>query len=294
MPDFGIMRGFNDKLFGDKLVAGQLPTQLGVIGSQEAFEFDVDAQAFFDRVTAAGGTLSVTEKAAVNTLVVDMKAAGIWTLQKAIYPMVGASAAACAQNLKSSSFTVSFASGITYSSSGILGNGTSGYGDTGFNVNTSPTDKNSVHCSVYQINNVTEFKSTVGATTTGGGNGLGIFTRYQAGSGEFYGQAYNPSVLAIMANTNSTGFYVATRTSLVTAKQYKTIGGVTTSATNITTTTSGVNGNFYLLGNGFANTFNYSGAQINFCSIGEGLSDANQSSFYTAVQAFQTTLSRQV
>ena len=35
MPDFGIMRGFNEKLFGDKLVAGQLPTQLGLIGSQQ-------------------------------------------------------------------------------------------------------------------------------------------------------------------------------------------------------------------------------------------------------------------
>jgi hypothetical protein len=33
MPDFGVMRGFNDKLFGDKLYAGQLPTQLGLIGS---------------------------------------------------------------------------------------------------------------------------------------------------------------------------------------------------------------------------------------------------------------------
>lgn len=33
MPDFGIMRGFADKLFGDKLYAGQLPTQLGLIGS---------------------------------------------------------------------------------------------------------------------------------------------------------------------------------------------------------------------------------------------------------------------
>jgi hypothetical protein len=35
MPDFGIMRGFNDKLFGDKLYAGQLPTQLGLIGSSD-------------------------------------------------------------------------------------------------------------------------------------------------------------------------------------------------------------------------------------------------------------------
>jgi surface protein len=41
------MRGFNEKLFGDKLVAGQLPTQLGLIGSQEVidavpFEFTVN------------------------------------------------------------------------------------------------------------------------------------------------------------------------------------------------------------------------------------------------------------
>jgi len=35
MPDFGIFRGFNEKLFGDKLYAGQLPTQLGLIGSQD-------------------------------------------------------------------------------------------------------------------------------------------------------------------------------------------------------------------------------------------------------------------
>lgn len=38
MPDFGIFRGFNEKLFSDKLYAGQLPTQLGLIGS-ESFGF---------------------------------------------------------------------------------------------------------------------------------------------------------------------------------------------------------------------------------------------------------------
>jgi hypothetical protein len=55
--------------------------------------YDVDAAAFFARVTAAGGTLTLTEKTAVNTLVVQMKADGTWTSMKAIYPMVGASAA---------------------------------------------------------------------------------------------------------------------------------------------------------------------------------------------------------
>jgi surface protein len=46
MPDFGIFRGFNEKLFGDKLVAGQLPINLGLIGSQDfsgipVFQFSI-------------------------------------------------------------------------------------------------------------------------------------------------------------------------------------------------------------------------------------------------------------
>ena len=101
----------------------------GLIASQIA-SFDADAVAFFGRVTTAGGSLSATEKAAVNTLVVQMKADGTWTPMKAIYPMVGASAAACAQNLKSASFTGTFSSGWTFASTGVTGNGTSAYMDT--------------------------------------------------------------------------------------------------------------------------------------------------------------------
>ena len=47
MPDFGIFRGFNDKLFGNKLYAGQLPTQLGTIGSLN-INF-IDIHNVFDR-----------------------------------------------------------------------------------------------------------------------------------------------------------------------------------------------------------------------------------------------------
>ncbi len=49
--------------------------------------FDTDAQAFFDRVTTAGGSLSNTEKTAVNQLVLDMKSYSIWSKMKAIYPL---------------------------------------------------------------------------------------------------------------------------------------------------------------------------------------------------------------
>jgi hypothetical protein len=43
MPDFGIFRGFNEKLFGDKLVAGQLPINLGLIGSENISPLVLDA-----------------------------------------------------------------------------------------------------------------------------------------------------------------------------------------------------------------------------------------------------------
>jgi len=50
--------------------------------------YDADAQLFFDRVTAAGGSLSLTEKSATNQLVLDLKTSGVWSKRKVIYPYV--------------------------------------------------------------------------------------------------------------------------------------------------------------------------------------------------------------
>jgi hypothetical protein len=41
MPDFGIFRGFNENLFGDKLYAGQLPVNLGMVGKEFVFFLDL-------------------------------------------------------------------------------------------------------------------------------------------------------------------------------------------------------------------------------------------------------------
>jgi hypothetical protein len=42
------------------------------------------------------------------------------------------------------------------------------------------------------------------------------------------------------------------------------------------------------------NNANYFNNEIAFSSIGDGLTDTEAANFYTAVQAYQTTLSRQV
>ena len=282
MPDFGIMRGFNDKLFGDKLYAGQLPTQLGLIGSSD-FGIDPDAVAFFNRVTAAGGTLSATEKTAVDTLVKQMKADGTWTPMKAIYPMVGASAAACAQNLKSSSFTGTFTSGWTFASTGVTGNGTSAYMDTQLSPNTTMNFNSQsyfIYKTTVQAATVSEFG--VGDPSNGVqlflNNGWNTINEFVF-SGTFTSRTVAGAYILNRNNSNDKKLFV--NGSLFETK--------TSSAANYTLQ------NIWLgcRNNGGSGQF-FTDTQTRFFSAGDGLTDTQASDFYTAVQAFQTTLSRQV
>lgn len=279
MPDFGIMRGFGEKLFGDKLVAGQLPTQLGN-------NLDPNAVAFFNRVIDAGGTLSATEQLAVNQLVIDMKAYGIWSAMKAIYPMVGASAAACAQNLKSSSFTGTFSSGWTFASTGATPNGTSAFMNSFFIPSTNWTTT-SQHASFYSRSN------TLGGYNWGayglGGSETALIARYSNGSAYI---GLNTAGLTSGTNSNGSGFYVAKRTTNNLATLFKNNNLL---LSNTITSSIGVPHPLYLAAaNNGVSARDFDNKQCAFASIGDGLDDTQASNFYTAVQAFQTTLSRQV
>ena len=280
MPDFGIMRGFNDKLFGDKLVAGQLPTQLGVIGSQEVFDFDSDAQAFFDRVTAAGGSLSATEKAAVNTLVVQMKADGIWSGMKAIYPMVGASAAACAQNLKSSSFTGTFTSGWTFASTGVKGNGISDEFVSNFMLNNFDS-RLSVAFGMY---NRTNFSGSGNGMTANPSlefyikfNSGGLQISYLFDSNNNTASRLSSLGLNSHSRTSLTQKYMQTKTTVDSFISTVNTSILDSSMVKFSRTLSGFDANEYSL-----------------FYISNGLIDTQLLSLNTNVQAFQTTLSRNV
>jgi len=255
----------------------------GILASQLA-GFDADAQAFFDRVTTAGGSLSATEKTAVNTLVIDLKAYSIWSKMKAIYPMVGASAAACSQNLKSSSFTGTFTSGWTFASTGATPNGSSAYMDT----NLAPSANlslNSSHMSYYSRTNSTgsgtpfEMGVEVGATNK---SWIAINV-----IGNTYVQINSNTTVISTSNSDTRGFYIADRVNSTQHILYRNNVKTTNSANSTALNTS----NIYV---GGVNPNLYSNKQCAFASIGDGLTDTEAGNLYTAVQAFQTTLSRQV
>lgn len=260
------------------------------ISSPPISGFDVDALAFFTRVATAGGTLSTTEQTAVNQLVIDMKSANIWDAMKAIYPMVGSSAAACAQNLKSSSFTGTFTSGWTFASTGVTGNGTSTYMDTNYNPNSdSDTTINDFHHSVY-INNGVVGNAIQGVFTQTPNIETDILPSY---TGKFYAMINQASGELGVANTTRVGHFIGSRYQTNSIQYY--ISSTQVLSTASTPAASKNNLNYYiglLNNNGTANFGNAS--RIALSTLGQGLTPTQASNFYTAVQAFQTTLSRQV
>ena len=98
---------------------------------------DADAQAFI----SAAGITDLTQAAAINTLVNDLKTYGLWTKMKAFYPMVGGTAASHKFNLKdprdlNAAYRLTFFGGLIHDSNGVLGNGTTGYAYTNLAQNT--------------------------------------------------------------------------------------------------------------------------------------------------------------
>lgn len=277
----------------------------GIIGSsigRKPIVSDADAQAFIDRVYTAGGSLSTTEADAVNTLVIDMKADGIWSKMKAIYPIVGASAAACAQNLKSSSFTGAFTAGWTFASTGVTPNGTSAYMDTNLNASTQLTNRNT-HLSFYSRTNQYPYSGSnaqvlLGATRSPGYLPIIDLELNNSGANAntfgIYMNDYNTGFLRV-ANTDTRGFIFGNRTASNVLNMFR--NGTKIGSNTSTTSEPLPNFNIWMSGLNFSNSLapnSACNAECAFSSIGDGLTDTEASNFYTAVQAFQTTLSRQV
>lgn len=251
---------------------------------------DADADAF---ISAAGITDS-TQQSAIQTLVTDLKGYGLWTKMKALYPFVGGTATTHKYNLKDpqdtdGAFRLVFSGGWTHSSTGALPNGTNAYADTFYNQTTVGDSLNSAHLSYYSRTNTNGTEVEIGVQEPGGNyNLLEIRT-----SGTTY-FLQNQSSLTSASDSDSRGFYLGNRQASNDIDGWRQ--GV--KIINATTASNALpNGKIYLgaMNNAvFTSILYYSTKECAFASIGDGLTDTEASNFYTAVQAFQTTLSRNV
>jgi hypothetical protein len=240
---------------------------------------------------AATGITDATIISALNTLYADLVGYGIWTKLKAIYPFVGGTATTHKFNLinpadTNAAFRLSFNGGWTHSSTGALPNGTNAYADTFFNPTTNII-LNDIHLGYYSgtLTSVANY-AEIGVITVGS-SALDLrLTSIALGS---LTQIFSTFVNA--ANLDSRGFYIGSRIS----NEVRLAKNGTVIAQNLSLPPAGTkpNGNIWIgARNNTAGTFTNREARLS--SIGDGLNASEILNYYTAVQAFQTTLGRQV
>lgn len=258
---------------------------------------DSDAQAFL----CAANITNSTQANAVNQLVIDMKAANIWTKMKAVYPFVGGTATSHKWNLKNpldtnAAFRLVFSGGWTHSANGAQANGTNGYGDTFLVPNTAFSVADSIHLSVYSRTDQSAPTDIEMGTYDGNSASLLYLSLDRGFSPTGTNANINNATNITFSDTNSAAFYIATRIGSA-QKIFRNLSvGVSftqASAAKATTKIAIANAFSAAYGGGVDPGL-YSNKQYAFMSIGDGLTDAEAANFYTAVQAFNTTLSRQV
>lgn len=254
-------------------------------------EFDVDAQAF---ITAAGIT-NPTQQSAINTLVLSLKSNNIWTKMKAIYPFVGGTATTHKWNLKNpldtnAAYRLTFTGGWTHSSNGATPNGVNAYANT-FLVPNSVLSQNSTHISYYSRTNSNLTEIEIGASNGPNATDNKLVLEIRTSNVTYYNINSTTTYIS-HADTDSRAFYIGNRTASNVVNGWRNSSKLATGTTASTTPSTA---NIYLGAfNRTSSVALYSTKQCAFASIGDGLTDTEAANFYTAVQAFQTTLGRQV
>jgi len=252
-----------------------------------ASQFDPDAAAFFDEGVLLGeAPLSDPEKTAINTYVLTKKADGIWTQCLADYPFVGGTPVWHSLNLRNpSTFRITWSGTVTHDANGITGNGSDGYGNTGLNF-LSDTAANDLAFGVYNRTSGDFASREIGTDTLASGDNGGIYVRFLDATSYFDNNEGVGRCSAI--GTNALGLFTSSRTAANAHNGYR-------NATSIASTTNGqgtrANSNFTLLRG--AQIF-YSTRNLCFAFVSAGLTGANITALYAAVQALQTSLGRQV
>ena len=254
--------------------------------------FDVEAQAFID----ATGITDLSQQTAIENLVVGLKADGVWTKLKAVYPMVGGTAVKHKYNLKDpqdtdGAFRLSFNGTWTHSSTGALPDGTTAWANTHI-IPSSHLNLNEGFMGYYSRNNI----EGTNDVEMGLFDPAGYSSFFSIGwtSGEQMFRCWNNSQLGPSPNVNSkAGWYMVHRNS---STQIET----TRNNSVIYTDTTSASGRSNL--KMFLGAYNYNGSflfsttrECAFAVWGHlGLTSGEKASLYTRIQNFQTALGRQV
>lgn len=244
---------------------------------------DSDAKAF---INAAGITDS-TQKSAIDKLVKDLKGANLWSKMLVVYPLVGGTYNTCKYNLKDPR-DLNAAYRLTQTSAGTYNYSLTGVSYTGVSTLNNRLD------TYLPFNATSETSTSMGIyvqTSIPISNG----TTFGDDGQNFIGKRVGGAILHLAVG----GTYLSAATASVNPHPPGFISGGTNGSR---LTSMFVNGVKQADGTGSASltttTYKLMGQYPNlvhsFAYIGSGMTNTEHQTLYTIVQAFQTTLGRQV
>lgn len=254
---------------------------------------DSDYQAVLDRATTLGYTLpSAGQQVKQNQLVVDLKAAGVWSLLDVFYVFAtdGNNNFATLNWKAPLSYKITITGTVTFTADqGFNGNGTTGYLATGFNPSTNGVNLvlNSSSIGAYIYNHVTENRYDAGVAPSFVGSSPLLYLRGDDGFSS-YTYAVNQAPSATGGNGgNSVGFWMAQRKDASNVYMFKNGAQVDTDAD---ASTAVPNGQMYVLclNNGGTPNF-FSTKKLSMFFMGASLNGL-ESAFYTAWNTYRTSL----
>jgi hypothetical protein len=231
--------------------------------------YDTDAQAYITAVEAADGqSLETAVKDAIDAFVVGCKADGIWSAIKASCILAGARTltGALVPLVGAAPTNNGFVSGDYNRETGLVGNGSSKYLDSGRANNADP--QNSQHMGVY-------------VSTRGGPAGslqgyIGDLTSGQNGSSYLYDEVTTSRTAAETTGSlpvNSSFHGISRNAS---SSYLRRTNGTTTTITLLATSETPTTGNIHVFRlNRTSGNFLYGAHRLAFYSIGESLTLAS-------------------
>ena len=261
-----------------------------------------EAAAWSARVVANGGSVSGTTMSAVSKFCAAIASAGIRDrfyrlnlfcgtgLNAALVPLYRGPSLGGTQYGGATDTNVGpFVSGDfaeAGAGGGLKGNGTSKYLDTGVLLDTLHSSFPSLHMSAY----VTATASTpayVGGLFSGGASGFALGVGVQ--------QLGGTVAITDVASVSLAGNHLVSRTAADSLAYYRNSTSVSSSSASASSATNAAQKVFVLSRSGATNApVGYSDQYFRSYSLGLGLTNAQVAAYYSAMQAFQTALGRNV
>lgn len=253
---------------------------------------DPDVKKYRDKSGVSDGVII----SIVNTYVLELKQAGLWSKFYAIYPFLGGTSATTSYNLKDADYyKINWAGTMSYGTLGVDFDGVSGFGDTNFDFSALSATIEDIHFSFYTPNangGLANVPMGVGSSAADDR----IRMAFDAGTDNYYADMWSNGAIAgrvlVTGLGAPAGHYLATRYNASAAFVY--LDGTQMAINGTTVDVSDVPSDTFYVG-----ATNLAGVAAGFttkifglATIGKHLTASDITSFHTITDKFLTSLGR--